>query len=113
MSDDITVFISGEHHVNAPIELGPEDSGSNGFNVVYTAAPGEHPVITGGYRVTGWSLADKGRNLWSAPAPAGLENTFALFVNGNIANRTRGRLLQFFAKGSASETASAPDATRA
>lgn len=111
MSDDITVFISGEHHVGTPIVLGPEDSGSNGFSVVYTAAPGEHPLITGGYRVAGWSLADKGRNLWSAPAPAGLENTFALFVNGNLANRTRGRLLQFFTKGPASETASAPDAT--
>ena len=111
MSDDITVFISGEHRVDRPIELGPEDSGTNGFNVVYTAAPGEHPVVSGGYRVVGWSLIDKGRNLWSAPAPDGLGNTFALFINGNLANRTRGRLLQFFAKGPSAETAAAPDST--
>ncbi len=110
MSDDITVFISGEHRLESPIVLGAEDSGSNGFNVVYTAAPGEHPVISGGYHVPGWSLADKGRNLWSAPAPAGLSTTFVLYVNGTLASRTRGRLLQFFTK-NATDDAAAPDPT--
>jgi hypothetical protein len=53
MSDDITVFISGTHRVLQPIEFGPQDSGTNGFSVVYTAAPGEHPMLTGGFPVTG------------------------------------------------------------
>jgi hypothetical protein len=110
MADDITVFVAGEFHAGRPIEFGPEDSGSNGFNIVYTAAPGEHPVITGGVRIAGWVLADKARGLWSAPAPAGLEDTRNLFVNGTPVGRTRSRLLQVFAKDSAAP-ATSPDPT--
>ncbi len=101
MSDDITVFIAGEHRLDRPIEFGPEDSGTNGYNVVYTAAPGEHPVLSGGYHLAGWTLADKERNLWSAPAPDGLLATLNLYVNGTPANRTHGRLLQAFSKSAA------------
>jgi hypothetical protein len=92
MSDDITVFISGTHRLLQPIEFGTRDSGTNGFSVVYTAAPGEHPVLTGGFPVTGWVIADRARNLWSAPAPDGLANTRDLFINGSPASRTRLRL---------------------
>jgi fibronectin type III domain protein/glycosyl hydrolase family 141 len=109
MADDITVFIAGDHHVDRPIAFGPEDSGSNGFNIVYTAAPGEHPVLSGGVRVGGWSVADKACNLWSAPAPAGLANARGLFVNGTPASRTRGRLLAVFSKDPADVAAAAPD----
>ncbi len=92
MSDDITVFIGGRHFLSRPVEFGPEDSGTNGYSIIYTAAPGEHPVLSGGLRVEGWSLADRARNLWSAPAPEGLVDSRDLFVNGNPASRTRGRL---------------------
>jgi hypothetical protein len=92
MSDDITVFISGNYTLAQPIEFGPQDSGTNGFSVVYTAAPGEQPVVSGGLPVTGWTLSDSTRNLWSAPAPEGLVNTRDLFVNGSPAVRTRTRL---------------------
>ena len=98
MSDDITVFIGGSHPLYSPLEFGPEDSGTNGYSIIYTAAPGEHPVVTGGYRVYGWSLADKARNLWSAPAPAGLEDTRDLYVNGSLAQRTRARVIQAVSK---------------
>ncbi len=93
MTDDITVFIAGEHHLDGPLEFMPEDSGTNGFNVVYTAAPGEHPVLSGATRVSGWTLADAAKNLWSAPAPAGMADKVDLYVNGNPAARTRARLL--------------------
>lgn len=92
MSDDITVFISGTYRLAQPIEFGAQDSGTNGFSVVYTAAPGEHPVVSGGLPVTGWTLSDSARNLWSAPAPEGLANSRDLFVNGSPAVRTRVRL---------------------
>ena len=105
MSDDITVFIGGTYQVTRPIEFGPEDSGTNGFSIVYTAAPGEHPVLTGGFRVGGWTLADRSRSLWWAPAPEGLADSRDLFVNGVPASRTRGRLLQAFAR----DTAGASD----
>jgi hypothetical protein len=92
MSDDITVFIGGTHRLFQPIEFGPQDSGTNGFSVVYTAAPGEHPVLSGGFPVTGWTIVGQPRNLWSAPAPDGLANSRDLFVNGSPATRTRLRL---------------------
>lgn len=110
MADDITVFISGVHRLDQPLEFGPEDSGTNGFNIVYTAAPGEHPVITGGYRVVGWKLVDQGRNLWSAPSPAGLANAYVLYVNGALGSRTRGRVLQFFTRNTPGGATTAPDA---
>jgi hypothetical protein len=108
MADDITVFIAGEHSIAKAIEFGPEDSGSNGFNIVYTAAPGEHPVLNGAVRITGWTVADKAHNLWSAPSPAGLAATQGLFVNGRAASRTCSRLLAVFAKESV-EPATTPD----
>jgi hypothetical protein len=92
MTDDITVFIAGTYTLAQPVAFGPQDSGTNGFSVVYTAAPGEHPVLSGGLPVTGWTLSDGARNLWSAPAPEGLADTRDLFVNGSPASRTRIRL---------------------
>ena len=111
MADDITVFIAGEHRLEQPLVFGPEDSGSNGYSIVYTAAPGEHPILSGGTHLTGWKLADKARNLWTAPVPASLTSSYDLFVNGTPANRTRGRLLRVFVKGPADGTPSSPDST--
>jgi len=110
MSDDITVFIGGNYRLARPIEFGPEDSATNGFAIVYTAAPGEHPDVSGGFRVDGWNLADRSRNLWWAPAPEGLVDSRDLFVNGVPAGRTRGRLIQAFVRSPAGGDVAAPDA---
>ena len=104
MADDVTVFLAGTFHLDQPVEFGPGDAGSNGFNVIYMPAPGAHPVVTGGYPITGWELKDKAANLWSAPAPAGLRDTHDLFVNGSPVRRTRGRLLQVFARAGGDES---------
>jgi hypothetical protein len=110
MSDDITVFIAGTLRIDRPVEFGPDDSGTNGFSIVYTAAPGEHPVLSGGFRLSGWNLADRSRNLWWAPAPDGLADPGDLFVNGVPASRTRGRLLQALARNAPGPAAGVPDA---
>jgi hypothetical protein len=109
MADDITVFIAGEYRIDRPIALGPQDSGTNGFNVVYTAAPGENPAIDGARRVTGWTIADRARNLWSAPSPQGLSSFHDLFVNGTPASRTRSRLLAVFSAANPDGSPAAPD----
>src|SRR5690349_12915520 len=57
----------GTYRMTAPLTLDARDSG-----VSWAAAPGAHPVASGGVRVSGWTVADAGRNLWSAPVPAGL-----------------------------------------
>jgi hypothetical protein len=56
--------------------------------VTWTAAAGAHPLVGGGVRVTGWTVAGSGR--WSAPAPAGLVDTRQLYVDGVRAQRARG-----------------------
>jgi Fibronectin type III domain/Right handed beta helix region/Protein of unknown function (DUF1565) len=94
LAADLTVFIApGTYHFTVPLVLDARDSGTNGHNIVYTSSvAGEYPVISGGIRVTGWTLADRNRNLWSAPAPARLANARQLYIDGVRARRTRGRL---------------------
>jgi Ricin-type beta-trefoil lectin domain len=89
MSDDIVVQLAdGVYRLSAPFRLTAEDSGSNGHNVVWQAAPSAHPAISGARAVTGWTLADAGRNIWRADAGAGTD-TRQLYVNGAIATRAR------------------------
>ncbi|MBV9468621.1 MAG: hypothetical protein JOZ57_05200, partial [Abitibacteriaceae bacterium] len=93
MGGDVTVYLhGGTYRLTQPLILDASDSGSNGYNVIYTAVAGEQPVISGGVAVTGWKQVDARRNLWAAPAPAGLNNTRQFYVNGMRALRTRGRL---------------------
>src|SRR5256886_17705503 len=59
----VTVSLTdGTYRMSAPLVLGSRDS-----DVIWTAAPGAHPVVSGGVRVTGWTLTDATRHLWSAP----------------------------------------------
>src|SRR5580693_2698679 len=90
---DITVYLQGGvYRLSRPLLLGEPDSGANGHRVIYAAAPGQQPIISGGAAVTGWKLVDAGKNLWMASAPAGLQNTRQLFVNGVRATRASGRV---------------------
>ncbi len=108
MTDDLTVFVEGTLRLDHPLELGPEDSASNGFNIIYTSAPGAHPALSGGFPVTGWAPVGRSGTLWSAPAPAGLADTRTLFVNGAPAQRTRARLLSVFSHAAAGAAQAPP-----
>jgi hypothetical protein len=93
MTGDITVWLAGgTYRLAEPFVLGAQDSGSGGHNIIYAAMEGQTPIISGGVPVTGWKLVDARKNLWSALAPAGLQNTRQLYVNGVRALRTQGRL---------------------
>ena len=92
-TNDLTIFLEGgTYRLNKPLVLSAQDSGNNGFNVIYAAASGQHPVISGAVRITGWQLVNANRNLWRATAPAGFTDTRQLYVNGVRAHRTRGRV---------------------
>ncbi|WP_168122587.1 Ig-like domain-containing protein [Paenibacillus sp. HB172176] len=64
------------------------DSGQNGFNVIYTAVPGETPVISGGREIAGWTLFDADKNIYKASTGGDLD-TRQLYVNGVRAVRAR------------------------
>lgn len=85
MHGDITVELaSGTYRLARPLALGARDSGTNGYNVVWTAAPGAHPVLSGAEHITGWHLSDAASNVWEAKVPAGTLAT-QLYVDGKTA----------------------------
>jgi hypothetical protein len=55
--------------------------------VTYQAAPGAHPVLSGGKRITGWQATTGG--VWAASVPSGTE-TRQLYVDDVRANRAEG-----------------------
>ncbi len=66
--DPVAVYLrSGDYHLDAPLVLGPEDSGTADNPVTYAAYPGESPKLSGGRVIDGWSQRPDG--LWSVTLP--------------------------------------------
>lgn len=92
MQGDIYVkLLDGTFVLSKTFELSPEDSGKNGFRVVYEAANNANPVISGGMPVAGWQKSDEGKNIWSAKVPTGF-STRQLYVDGQRAQIAQGEL---------------------
>ncbi len=87
MSGDIVVQLAGgTYRLSAPLTLGTADSGSNGYSVIWQAAPGQSPILSGGQQVTGWTLHDSSANIYSAAVPTGADSR-QLYVDGALAPR--------------------------
>ncbi|HEX3706433.1 MAG TPA: right-handed parallel beta-helix repeat-containing protein [Mycobacteriales bacterium] len=83
MQSDIDVVLEGgTYQVRHAIRLGPSDSGTHGFAVVYRAAAGARPVISGAHAITGWHRVPGTSNTWSASVPRGFD-TRQLYVDGH------------------------------
>jgi hypothetical protein len=55
MSGDITVYFrEGQYPFDNPVTFSEEDSGVDGFRVIYKSYPGEEAVFNGGFKVTDW-----------------------------------------------------------
>lgn len=92
-SGDLQILLrGGTYRMQAPLVLTSADSGSPGHDLVIAAAPGEHPVLSGAVRITGWKEVNAAKNLWAAPVPLSVANSRQLYVNGVRAFRTRGRV---------------------
>ncbi|MDP4180636.1 MAG: carbohydrate-binding protein [Bacillota bacterium] len=56
MTGDIYVYLrGGVYEINSTIAFGPQDSGTNGFRIIYQAYTGEVPILSGATKVTGWT----------------------------------------------------------
>jgi len=87
MSGDIVVQLAdGTYRLSAPLVFNASDSGTNGHTVIWQAASGAKPALSGGQQVSGWTLHDSGANIWSAPVPTGFDSR-QLFVDGALAPR--------------------------
>lgn len=89
MTGDIIVYLrGGTYTLSSTLQLGSQDSGTNGFNIIYQNYPSETPVISGGMSVTGWSLYDQSKNVYRAFVGTGFYSRH-LYVNGVRATRAR------------------------
>ena len=61
MTGDIHVYLrGGQYRITDTIKFGPQDSGTNGYQIYYEAYNNEVPVINGATQVTGWSVYKNG-----------------------------------------------------
>ncbi|MEV7680541.1 discoidin domain-containing protein [Streptomyces sp. NPDC088341] len=81
-------LMSGTYQLSRTFSLTAQDSGKDGHRVVYEAAPGARPVISGGKRITGWTPADASGKVFKASV--GDLDTRQLYVNGELQTRARG-----------------------
>ena len=85
---DIEVrLLGGIYRLRSPLRLGAHDSGSPGHPVVWSAEPGQTAIISGGLRVRGWRLFDRGGGIWRARVPR--VNSRQLYVDGRREPRAR------------------------
>ena len=77
----------GDYRLAQTVVLDWRDSGMSGHDVVYRAAPGERPVISGAIPVQGWALHDAKLGIYRAFV--GAQRTRHLFVNGTRMTRAR------------------------
>jgi hypothetical protein len=74
----------GIYRLTGTLHFSASDGGRNGHHVLWTAAPGAHPVISGAIQVTGWRPFDKARQIYVANTPVGLDSR-QLWVNDHLA----------------------------
>ncbi len=86
----IVAIRGGCYYLAEPLRFAPDDSGTDLASVVYEAFRDERPVISGGRRVEGWKIDDRGR--WHANVPdvsSGQWSFAQLFVNDQRRFRSR------------------------
>ena len=88
--DVVVELRGGTYRLASPFRLGVQDSGRPGHPVVYRAAAGQIPVLTGAIRVTGFTEVDTAKDIYRAKVPAGTASR-ELFVNGVRADRDQGK----------------------
>ena len=86
MSGPIIVYIhGGTYPISQPIQFLQEDSGQNGYNVIYRAVDGETPIFSGGIEVSGWQQLPNSQ-IWKTVLPD-VSGFRQLYVNGVRAQR--------------------------
>lgn len=90
MKSNIEVILrGGMYQQEQTLTFGTEDSGSNGYKVIYKAYKGEMPIISGGEKLDDWKLYDASKNIYVVKYDGPFSRQ--LFVNGKRAVRARGK----------------------
>jgi len=84
---DVTVILAdGTYRLTNPLRFSALDGGQHSHVVSWQASESAHPVVSGGVAVTGWTLADRARDIWVATVPRGLDPR-QLYVGTRLAQR--------------------------
>ncbi len=86
--DTLVLLDGGTYELDRPLRFDATDGGTDGHTVTWASAPGERAVLSGGEKVTGWTLHDPERNIWVADVEQGTESR-QLYVDGQLAERTQ------------------------
>ena len=81
-TSDVTVYLKGGTYNEGTITFGEAESGKNGHTITYKSAAGETAIISGGTRLTGWSLHNTAENIYVADIPEGTALTRQFYVDG-------------------------------
>ena len=91
MNNHIFVFLkAGEHYLDSPIAMTPQDSGNNGYRIVYTSYGDGQASITAGKHISGFEPYDEKLNIYRTYVGMGVDSR-QLFVNGIRAVRARSK----------------------
>jgi Right handed beta helix region len=67
MTGDIVVHLgAGTYEISEPVVFDANDSGTNGHKVIYKAAAGQTPIVSGGKTIKNWEVHDKEKNIYKA-----------------------------------------------
>lgn len=80
--DVVVILKGGTYDATNTITFGQAESGRNGHTITYRSASGETAIISGGTRLTGWTLHDADKNIYVTDIPAGTELTRQFYVDG-------------------------------
>lgn len=90
MSGDITVVLAdGTYYLDETLIFDVQDGGKDTHSVIYKAASGANPVISGGVKLTGWQQYPANTNIYRAPL-TGVQHVRNIYVDGKRAKRSRG-----------------------
>ncbi len=76
----------GTWRLTEPLTFAAADGGRERRVVTWRAAPGAHPIISGGVPVSGWRRYEAQRDVWVADVPKG-QDARQVWVNGILAQR--------------------------
>ncbi len=92
MQNHIYVFVKeGRYVLSTDVKWGPNDSGCNGFSVIYTSLGEEEPVISMGKDYSGFQLFDADKNIYRTFIGIGT-NTRQVYINGIRGVRARNEI---------------------
>lgn len=82
MTGDIVINIKdGFYPLDEKLVFRPEDSGRNGYKIVYRGVGEKMPVISGGYKISGFKQSAENPDIWETTVPDAYA-VRGIYVNG-------------------------------